>query len=155
MAISNSMHVNYWMDWSWLKWSNRLKVDYKITDKRVLRSSNLCWHVLIHAVLKTLCVVCNSTFHRKQQQDLRLQLTRESSHAAEEGDEKSKNLLTRLKLLSRILDVIEQMSMQHEAFKDGWSPNSSHQILWGWPFLEQVATIALLTVHMFSGVLRR
>ncbi|PVD32951.1 hypothetical protein C0Q70_08398 [Pomacea canaliculata] len=56
---------------------------------------------------------------RKQQQDLRLQLTRESSHAAEEGDEKSKNLLTRLKLLSRILDVIEQMSMQHEAFKDG------------------------------------
>ena len=55
---------------------------------------------------------------RKRQHDLRLQLTRSEESGAEGEDEKSGALSRQLRVLSRILDVIDQLAMSHEAFKE-------------------------------------
>lgn len=56
--------------------------------------------------------------HRKRQHDLRLQLTRSQESGAEGEDDKSEALSQQLRVLSRILDVIDQLAMSHETFKE-------------------------------------
>lgn len=56
--------------------------------------------------------------YRKRQHDLRLQLTRSQESGAEGEDDKSEALSQQLRVLSRILDVIDQLAMSHETFKE-------------------------------------
>ena len=56
--------------------------------------------------------------HRKRQHDLRLQLTRSQESGADGEDDKSEALSQQLRVLSRILDVIDQLAMSHETFKE-------------------------------------
>lgn len=55
---------------------------------------------------------------RKRQHELRKQLAQTEQSAAEGADDKSQQLSQQLRVVSRILDVVDQLDMSHETFKD-------------------------------------
>jgi hypothetical protein len=56
--------------------------------------------------------------HRKQQHDLHLELTRNEDESGEEGEKRRERLTQRLKVVSRVIDVVHQLNMSHDAFKE-------------------------------------
>ncbi|XP_070204929.1 rasGAP-activating-like protein 1 [Littorina saxatilis] len=55
---------------------------------------------------------------KKRQHELRKQLAQTEQSAAEGADDKNQQLSQQLRVVSRILDVVDQLDMSHETFKD-------------------------------------